>query len=60
MEVFDPASTLVFSLVMAAGVLYTASARTAQKTTIATVTPLLRVTQPLPNNGCFLVPHFLL
>jgi hypothetical protein len=25
----------------------------AQKTPLSTVTPLLRVTQPLPSNGCF-------
>jgi hypothetical protein len=39
--------------VMTAGPLYIASAQTAQKTPLPTVTPLLRVTQPLPNNGWF-------
>jgi hypothetical protein len=38
--------------VMAAGPRYIASARTAQKTPLPTVTPFLRVTQPSPSNGC--------
>jgi hypothetical protein len=38
---------------MAADPPYTASARIAQKTSLPTVTLLLRVTQPLPSNGCF-------
>jgi hypothetical protein len=38
---------------MAAGPRYIASARTAQKTPLPTTLLLLRVTQPLPNNGCF-------
>jgi hypothetical protein len=37
----------------AAGPLYTASARTKQKTRLPTVNSLLHVTQSLPNNGCF-------
>jgi hypothetical protein len=40
------------TLVMAAGPRYIASARTAQKTPLPTVTPLLRVTQPLSSNDC--------
>jgi hypothetical protein len=32
---------------------YTISARTAQETPLPTVTPLLRVTQPLPSNDSF-------
>jgi hypothetical protein len=40
---------------MAAGPLYIASARTAQKTQFPTVTPLLHIKQPLPSNGCFSV-----
>jgi hypothetical protein len=47
-------------LAMAAGPHYIASALTAQKTLLPTVTPLLLVTQPLSNNGCFLAPQFLL
>jgi hypothetical protein len=40
--------------VMAAGPRYIGSARMiAQKTPLPTVTPLLRVTQPLPSNVCF-------
>jgi hypothetical protein len=62
-EVFDPASTRVTACpsrpVMAAGPLYIASARTAQKTPLLTVTPLFRVTQPLPSNDCFLGSKFL-
>jgi hypothetical protein len=38
---------------MAAGPHYMASAWTAQKTLLPTVTPLLRVTHLLPINGCF-------
>jgi hypothetical protein len=38
---------------MTAGPRFMASAQTAQKTPITTVTPLLRVTQPLPSNGSF-------
>jgi hypothetical protein len=38
---------------MAAGPRYVALARTAQKTALPKVTPLLLVTQPLPSNGCF-------
>jgi hypothetical protein len=38
---------------MTADLRYKASARTAQETPIRTITPLLRVTDPLPNNGCF-------
>jgi hypothetical protein len=38
---------------MAAGPRYIASARIAQKTLLPTDAPLLRVTQPLPNNGRF-------
>jgi hypothetical protein len=34
--------------------------RTAQKTPLPTVTPLFRVTQPLPINGCFSGSAFLL
>jgi hypothetical protein len=38
---------------MAAEPRYTASTWTAQKAKLPTVTPLLRVTQPLPSNGRF-------
>jgi hypothetical protein len=38
---------------MAAGPRYITPARTARKTPLPTVTPLLGVTQPLPGNGCF-------
>jgi hypothetical protein len=38
---------------MAAGRRYIAFARTAQKTTVPTVPPLLRVTQLLSSSGCF-------
>jgi hypothetical protein len=38
---------------MAAGLRYIVSARTAQKSQLPTITPLLRVTQPLLSNGCF-------
>jgi hypothetical protein len=40
---------------MAVGPRYIASTRTAQKTPLRTVTPVLRVTQPLPSSGCFSV-----
>jgi hypothetical protein len=40
-------------LVRAPSPLYVASVRTAQKTPLPTVTPLLVVAQPLPSNGCF-------
>jgi hypothetical protein len=36
-----------------AGTRYIASTRLSQRTPLPTVTPLLRVTQPLPSNGCF-------
>jgi hypothetical protein len=39
--------------VMAFDPRYITSTRTAQKTTLPTVTLLLRVTQPLPSNDCF-------
>jgi hypothetical protein len=38
---------------MAAEPRYIASAQTAQETPLPTITPLLRVTQPLLSNGCF-------
>jgi hypothetical protein len=38
---------------MGARPFYIASVRTAQTTPLPTVTPLLRVIQPLPSNGCF-------
>jgi hypothetical protein len=44
-------------LIMAAGPRYIASARAAQKTPHPTVTPLLRVTKRLHNNGCFFWLH---
>jgi hypothetical protein len=40
-------------LVMAVGPRYIVSTRTTQKTPLPTVTPLLRVTKPLPRNSCF-------
>jgi hypothetical protein len=42
-------------LVMTADPRYIVSARTAQKTPLPTVTPLLRVTQALPSSGCLSV-----
>jgi hypothetical protein len=48
------------SPVMATGPRYIALARTAQKTSLPKVTPLLHVTQPLPSNDRSLAPQFLL
>jgi hypothetical protein len=42
-----------FRLVTAVDPRYIASTRTAQKNLLPSVTLLLRVTQPLPSNGCF-------
>jgi hypothetical protein len=44
----------------AAGSLCIVSVRTAHKTSLPTVTPLLRVTQPLPSKGCLVASQFLL
>jgi hypothetical protein len=38
---------------------YITSTRTTQKTLFPTVTPVLRVTKPLPSSGTFVVPCFL-
>jgi hypothetical protein len=40
---------------MAAGPSYLSSQSTQKKTALPTVTPLLRVTQTLPSNGCFFI-----
>jgi hypothetical protein len=42
-----------FYIIQAAGTRYIALTRNKQQTTLPTITPLLRVTQPLPSNGYF-------